>query len=74
MCGEDPKNVIPPISDKLIRNAFRDKLSELKLTSEERSKSDLWNQMFLVIQLCRVIYSLRNNFAPISKRNAAVEK
>jgi len=70
--GENPKNIIPSISDKLIRNALRDKLSELKLTSEERSKSDLWNQMFLVIQLCRVIYSLKNNFAPISKRNAAL--
>jgi len=69
--GEDPKSFIPETDEKLLFEALADKFQALKENIFDWVKIDLWNQVYVVVQLCRVIYALKNHGQPVSKKAAA---
>jgi len=70
--GQSPSEFIPEISEEMLFRAQVDKFNKLKNKAEEWIKIDLWNQMFVVVQMCRTFYALQHGSAPISKKDAAL--
>jgi len=69
--GEAPEIFIPEINAELLSDALADKFKCLKENIFAWEKIDLWNQVYVVVQLCRVVYVLENNGKPVSKKSAA---
>jgi hypothetical protein len=69
--GVSPDSFIPEINKDLLFEALVDKFENLKQNIPTWVIVDLWNQVFIVVQLCRVIYALENNGKPVSKKQAA---
>ncbi len=69
--GPTPSTFIPEIEEKLIEEALLDKFNHLKGNAPKWSAIDFWNEMFIIIQLCRIIYSVKNKDKVVSKKKAA---
>lgn len=70
--GKSPNESIPTINKMLLFDALKSIFLQLKTESKKWVKANLWNQSFLVIQLCRVMYGYRNNCKPVSKKKAII--
>ncbi|UFX83072.1 aminoglycoside adenylyltransferase domain-containing protein [Candidatus Absconditicoccus praedator] len=68
--GKTPDSFIPEINEDSLFEALIDKFENLKQNIPKWQNNDLWSQVFIVTQLCRVIYALENNGKPISKKQA----
>lgn len=69
LLGPPASVLIPTIENDLIHQALRDKFYELKSNAPKWSTINLWNQAFIVIQLCRVVCRFKTQ-QPCSKRKA----
>ncbi len=69
--GPPPSQIIPSFDKKLLDEALHDKFNHIKRNSPKWIKKDFWNQTFVIIQLCRIIYSKQNRNKPVSKKKAA---
>lgn len=67
--GPSPLEFVPTITRKEIDEALKEKFRHLKTNSTAWMKINLWNQLYIIVQLCRVAYRLTEG-APISKKNA----
>lgn len=68
--GPKPSVFIPEIREELLNGALLDKFIHLKENAPKWSGLDFWNQMYIMIQLCRIIYSIKNGDNIISKKKA----
>jgi predicted nucleotidyltransferase len=68
--GKSPDSFVPGISRVLLFEALAEKFRSLKQDIPVWVKIDLWNQVFIVVQLCRVVYALENDGRPVSKEQA----
>ena len=59
--GPHPATFMPRVSRELLTQALREKFLDLKRNIPTWMTLNLWNQAFIVVQLCRVIYTLKTN-------------
>ncbi len=57
--GPHPTTFMPKISQELLTQALKEKFLDLKRNIPTWMKLNLWNQAFIAVQLCRVIYTLK---------------
>lgn len=68
--GPEPKTFIPKIKNNVLNEALGEKFIHIKENYPKWHKIDFWNQMYLTVQLCRIIYSIKNNDKVVSKKKA----
>ena len=68
--GPEPSAFIPEISETLLDEALLNKFIHIKENEPKWSKIDFWNQVFIIVQLCRIIYSVKNKTYVVSKKKA----
>lgn len=68
--GLHPKEIIPDINTDVLRFANQEKFADLRKTAAQWEKENLWNQTYIITQASRVLYSLNNDWALVSKQGA----
>ncbi|MFA4819119.1 MAG: aminoglycoside adenylyltransferase domain-containing protein [Patescibacteria group bacterium] len=67
--GPSPKEFVPEISTALLLSALRSEFEDIEIHAPVWMKKDLWNQVYIVITLCRIAYTLKKNKL-VSKKEA----
>jgi streptomycin 3"-adenylyltransferase len=70
LCGPEPKSVISEIGREMLIHANKEKLEDLQKNAVAWEKIDLCNQVYLLTQASRVLYSLENALKLSSKQDA----
>ncbi len=70
LCGALPSSIIPKTDAGVLIRANKDKFSSLQNNAENWERINLWNQTYILVQACRVLYSLNNKLGLVSKQEA----
>lgn len=57
--GPRPKAFAPKVSDKILFEALRGEFKYLQKHSVEWKKIDLWNQVYIIATLCRIVFTFQ---------------